>query len=55
MWERPPGVYVEIIGRMLMEYPDAMDAWMHAHGYVSFEIKFEDSLGWVTITCVKEK
>lgn len=55
LWDRPPGVYAEIIGCVLIEMTDCMDAWMHAHGYSSFEISFEDPTGWTTVTCVKER
>jgi hypothetical protein len=54
LWERPPGTYVEVVGRLLMEYPDVMDAWMHAHGYAHCRVVFEDSSSWVTLACVKE-
>jgi hypothetical protein len=51
---RPPGTYVEIVGLLLLDFTEAWECWMHAHGYTSYEVKFTDSLGWVTMTCVKE-
>jgi hypothetical protein len=55
LWDRPPGTYVEIIGQVLIDTEDCMAAWMHAHGYSTFAINFQDPLGWTTIVCVKEE
>lgn len=54
LWERPPGTYVEVIGTILMEDPEIMEHWMHAHGYTSFKNATEDNMGWTTILCTKE-
>jgi hypothetical protein len=35
--ERPSGWYTEVIGTLLMQFPDAFESWKHYHRYV--EIK----------------
>lgn len=54
LWKRKPGVYEKVVGRLLLEDKECMAAWMHAHGYSSFNITDEDARGWITIVCLKE-
>ena len=50
---RPSGWYVEAIGVLLLEFPDAMETWLHYHRYT--EIQFvEESGSWVTLRCYRD-
>ena len=47
----PPGTYVEIIGSLLLDYPEVMACWLHAHGYSAWRERYRDPRGWVTLLC----
>ena len=51
---RPSGWYVEVIGTLLLHYPDAFETWKHFHRYV--EIREAGSVGgsWSYLLCRRD-
>lgn len=53
--ERPAGWYGEVIGTLLMQYPDAYTSWKHFHRYVEVK-EIESALpgGWTQLLCRRD-
>jgi hypothetical protein len=52
--ERPSGWYVEIIGVLLVECPDAFESWLHFHGYQEVKQLGPVRCSEVTLLCRRE-
>jgi hypothetical protein len=56
-WEfdtRPDGWYVEIIGVLLVECPDAFESWLHYHSYKEVKQLGPERCSEVTLLCRRE-
>lgn len=54
---RPSGWYEEVVGKMLVEYAPAWEAWLHYHRYVEVvQTGFRDSIlgGVVQLQCRRD-
>jgi hypothetical protein len=51
---RPSGWYGEIVGRLLMEFPDAWETWLHYHRYVEVREMGMNAQGWVMLLCRRD-
>lgn len=51
---RPSGWYGETVGKLLMEFPDAWESWLHYHRYVEYKEMGMNAQGWVMLLCRRD-